>query len=100
MNNRHTWKAVDNRRTLNKKLVDAKSGRLRERYQQQHSEADRQAKRLTRAGKRVYIDGLAAEAEDAAKRNQRGTVNKTTKLICGNTKLMPTPSSKTSKDHF
>ena len=65
-----TRKAIDNRRTLKKKLTDAKSGRLRQRYQQQYSEADRQVKRLIRADKRAYIDGLAAEAEDAAKHNQ------------------------------
>ena len=27
-----TWKAIDNRRTLKKKLIDAKSGRLLERF--------------------------------------------------------------------
>ena len=78
-----TWKAIDNRHTLKKKLTDAKSERLRERYQQQQSEADRQVKRLTRADKRTYIDGLVTEAEDAAKHNQQGTVYKITKLICG-----------------
>ena len=35
-----TWKAIDNRRTLKKKLIDAKSERLRDRYQQQNNEAD------------------------------------------------------------
>ena len=65
-----TRKAVDNRCTLKKKLIDAKSERLQEHYQQQYSEANRQVKHLTRADKRAYIDGLAAEAEDAVKRNQ------------------------------
>ena len=35
-----TWKAIDNRRTLQKKLIDAKSERLCDRYQQQNNEAD------------------------------------------------------------
>ena len=78
-----TWKAIDNMRTLMTKLTDAKSGRLRQRYQQQYSEADRQVKRLIRADTRAYIDGLAAEAEDAAKHNQQGIVYKIPKLICG-----------------
>ena len=78
-----TWKAIDNMRTLKKKLTDAKSERLCEHYQQQYHEADQQVKRLKRADKRAYIDGLAAEAEDAAKRNQQGTVHTKTKLICG-----------------
>ena len=53
------------------------------RYQQRYSEADRQVKRLTRADRRANSDGLAAEAEDAAKRNQQRTVYKITKLISG-----------------
>ena len=48
----------------------------------------------------MYINGLAAEAEDAVKRNHQGTVYEITKLISGKYKLMPTPPSKTSKDHF
>ena len=67
-----TWKAIDSRRTLKKTLIDTKSERLRERYQQQYSEADRQVKRLTRADKRTYVDGLAAEAEDVANVTSKG----------------------------
>ena len=78
-----TLKAIGYGCTLEKKLIDAKSERLRERYQRQHSETDRQVKRLKRADKRAYIDGLAAEAENAAKRNQQGTVYKIAKLVCG-----------------
>ena len=74
--------AINNRHIL-KKLTDTKSERLRERYQQQYSEADRQVKCLTRADQRVYTDGLAGDAEDAVKRNQQGAVYKITKLICG-----------------
>ena len=35
-----TWNVIDNRRTLKKKLIDAKSERVRECYQQWYSEAD------------------------------------------------------------
>ena len=68
------WKAIDSRRNLKRKLIDAKSERLHERYQQQYSEADRKVKRLTRDDKRAHI---------AAKRDQQGTVYKITKVICG-----------------
>ena len=36
----YRWKTIDNRRTLKKKLIDAKSDGLRKRYQQQYREAD------------------------------------------------------------
>ena len=35
-----TWKNIDNRHSLNEKLIDAKSERVRECYQQRYSEAD------------------------------------------------------------
>ena len=50
-----TWKAIDNRCPLKKKLTDARSEGLRKLYQQQYSEADRQVKRLTRADKRTLM---------------------------------------------
>ena len=37
-----TCKAIDSRHILKKKLIDAKSERLRERYQQRYSEKDQQ----------------------------------------------------------
>ena len=35
-----TWKNIDNRHSLKEKLIDAKSERVRECYQQRYSEAD------------------------------------------------------------
>ena len=63
-------------------LTDAKSERLCEHYQQ-YREANQPVKCLKSADKQAYIDGLAAEEEDAAKRNQQGTAHKITKLTFG-----------------
>ena len=56
-----TWQAIENRRTLKKKVLEAKSEQLKERYKQQHSEANPAAKRMTRTDKRSYISDLPSK---------------------------------------
>ena len=78
-----TWQATENRRTLKKKVLEAKSERQKERYKQQYREANRTVKRMTRTDKRSHINDLASQAEDAASRGKQGRVYKITKLVCG-----------------
>ena len=56
-----TWQAIENRRTLKKKVLEAKSEQLKERYKQQHSEANPAAKRMTRTDKRSHISDLPSK---------------------------------------
>ena len=56
-----TWQAIENRRTLKKKVLEAKSEQLKERYKQQHSEANPTAKRMIRTDKRSHISDLPSK---------------------------------------
>ena len=78
-----TWKAIESRRRLKKKVMDSKSQRLKERHQEMYRAANKEVKRRTRADKRKYIENLASQAEEAAARNEQGTVYKVTKVITG-----------------
>ena len=78
-----TWKAIESRRILKKKVMDSKSQRLKERHQEMYRAANKEVKRRTRADKRKYIENLASQAEEAAARNEQGTVYKVTKIITG-----------------
>ena len=78
-----TWKAIESRRRLKKKVMDSKSQRLKERHQEMCRAANKEVKRRTRADKRKYIENLASQAEEAAARNEQGTVYKVTKIITG-----------------
>ena len=78
-----TWQAIENRRTLKKKVIDTRSERLKERYKQQYREADKKVKRMTRADKRAHMEDLASQAEEAASRGDQGQVYKITKLVSG-----------------
>ena len=78
-----TWKAIESRRRLKKKVMDSKSQQLKERHQDMYRAANKEVKRRTRADKRKYIENLASQAEEAAARNEQGTVYKVTKIITG-----------------
>ena len=48
-----TWKAIESRRRLKKKLMDSKSQQLKERHQDMYWAANKEVKRRTRADKRA-----------------------------------------------
>lgn len=78
-----TWKAIENRRRLKRKVMDSKSQRLKERHQVMYRAANKEVKGRARADKRRYMENLASQAEEAAARNEQGTVYKITKIISG-----------------
>ena len=78
-----TWKAIESRRRLKKKVMDSKSQQLKEGHQDMYRAANKELKRRTRADKRKYIENLASQAEEAAVCNEQGTVYKVTKIITG-----------------
>ena len=79
----NTWQAIENRRTLWKKVLETKSERLKARLNQQYREANKEVKKNIRADKRAYMEDLAREAEEAAARGEQGHVYKITKLVSG-----------------
>ena len=79
----NTWQAIENRKALKKRIMESKSERLKERYQQQYREAEQTVKRMTRTDKRAYMEDLASQAEEAASRGEQGRVYKITKLVSG-----------------
>jgi hypothetical protein len=79
----NTWQVINTRRELKKKVIDAKSERLKERYAHQYQEANRDVKKLIRADKREYMDSLAKQAEEAAGQGDQGTVYRIIKTISG-----------------
>ena len=63
--------------------LEAKSNRLRERYEQQYREANQTVKRKARTDKRKFMESLANEAEEAASKGEQGKVYRITRMICG-----------------
>ena len=74
-----TWTKIDERKLIKRKLLNAKSPRLKEHFSTEYSKKDKEVKRSCRRDKRHYIDTLATEAETAARNNDMKTLYKTTK---------------------
>ena len=69
-----------------KKLTDSKSEKLQDKLRQKYKKANKQ-KKLVRAGRRFYADNLAAQAEEAAAKEELGQIYKIIKLVCNNFRI-------------
>ena len=85
-----TWDEIETRRKLKEKLLSAKTRSTKEQAIQTYRDQNRKVKRSARADKRAYIEELATQAEQAARRGDSSTVYKITKQLCGcNTRQAP-----------
>ncbi|GFR86475.1 ribosome-recycling factor [Elysia marginata] len=66
------------RKNIKKKILAPKSGRLEEQYQQTDREADPAVKQLVKRDKRKHLEDMAAQAEEAAHKEDRRTLYKIT----------------------
>ncbi|VDI56063.1 Hypothetical predicted protein [Mytilus galloprovincialis] len=78
-----TWKVIEERRHMNKKILDTKSERLQERHKASNRVLDKNVKQMARADKRAYMEDLAKQAEEAAEKGEQGKIYKITREICG-----------------
>ncbi|XP_063435686.1 craniofacial development protein 2-like [Mytilus trossulus] len=78
-----TWDNIIIRRDTKKKLNEAKSQRLKERYQLEYSQIHRNVNRMVRNDKRAHMNSLAEKAEEAANKGEQVNLHKITKIICG-----------------
>ena len=77
----NSWKEIEERRKLKKKINDAKSERLRKRWQEEYRKKDKLVKRSLRRDKREWANDIAKEAENAANvGDMKGVYNATRKL--------------------
>jgi hypothetical protein len=78
-----TWKTIEERRQIKKKLLDTKSPRLKEQVSSQYREKDREVTNSARHDKRQYKEQLVEGAERAAEQKDMKTVYMTTKKLRG-----------------
>lgn len=85
-----TWKAIGSRRALRKKVMDIRSERLKARYTQQCREADRAAKRMTRADKRAYMEDLEVKQKRPPTGENKDRCTRSQSLSAASTAWPPT----------
>ena len=78
-----TWKAIEDRKQIKKRTLDAKSQRLKENISREYAEKNKEVKNRARNDKRHFTDGFASEAEEAAGRQDTKTLYRITKCLNG-----------------
>ena len=78
-----TWKHIEERHRLKKKINDSRSVGRQERYRAEYAETNRCVKRKIRTHKRAYVEEPAKQAEEAARKGEQRNVYKIIKLLCG-----------------
>ncbi|XP_073820509.1 uncharacterized protein [Musca autumnalis] len=64
-----TWEAIERRRALKKDLINTKKSAEKLTKKQQYTEAEKQVKQFAKEDKNNFINGVAADAEIFARRN-------------------------------
>jgi hypothetical protein len=78
-----TWRAIEERKKMKAKISECKSERLKARQRERYQQSNTRVKRLARRDKRLHLEELAKEAEDAAGRRELSNLYRITKEICG-----------------
>ena len=76
-----SWALVDQREEINK-ILSTRSERIKKRLRTEYKEKSKEVKRSIRSDKRKWMDGIASEAEDAARKQHMRTLYGLTKVLC------------------
>jgi len=76
-----TWALIDQRKVMKQKLISARSARLKQRWQDEYPQKDREIKRQVRVDKTRWTEEIAEEAENAAKQQHMKTLYTLTKVL-------------------
>ena len=76
-----SWLFVDQREELNKKILSTRSERVKKRLRMEYKEKNRVVKRSIRCDKRKWMDNIASEAEDCARKQHMSTLYGLTKVL-------------------
>ena len=94
-----SWKKIDERKVLKKKVEDAKSHRIKDQKRTEFTEKAREVKRSLQRDKRKWADNLAREAETAFQAGNMRSVYDCTRKLC-NTQQRKMDSIKDKDDNL
>ena len=80
--NEASWKLVDAKEKINKKIHSTHSERLKGQLKDKYKEKDREVKRSLKADKKKWVDNIASDAEEAARSQHMKTLHGLTKTLC------------------
>ena len=77
-----SWDSIDRRNAVKKKMLDAKSERIKQKFKSDYSEKARIAKSSLQQDRRRWADSLASAAETAFRKGNMKDVYASTKKLC------------------
>ena len=77
-----SWDRIDRRNEVKKKVLDAKSARIKEKFEAEFKEEARVVKSSLQQGERRWADSLASAAETAFQKGNMKDVYASTKKLC------------------
>ena len=78
-----TWKLIDERKVVNKKICQTRSERIKEKLRTKYTECNKKVKTATRKNKRDLMEDLAREAGCVASNQRMGHIYQVTKQLSG-----------------
>ena len=77
-----SWSLIDERQQMNKKILSARSERVKGQLRNKYREKDREVKRRLKADKKKWLEEIATEAEEAARSQHMKTLYGLTRKLC------------------
>ena len=78
---KNSWKLIDERKAVKKRIDEAKSQRIKEKFRENYRSKDREVNKSVRRDKRKWAEDLAQEEENAVQMGRMETVNDVTKKL-------------------
>ena len=94
-----TWRKIDERKDLKKKMNQTRSERIKEQLKAKYSQLDKEVKKQTRSDKREYIEDLATKAETAAKKQDMKTLYRIANEVKGGIQGNRNTSERPKRQH-
>lgn len=69
-----SWGLVDQREEINKKILGTCSERVKKQLKKKYAEKDRETKISIKADKKKWMENIASEAEEAARKQHEDTI--------------------------
>ena len=76
-----TWQKIAERKVIKQKINSTRSERVKDQLKRNYTKTDREVKRLAKVDKKAYVERLADEAEEAARRQDLKTLYRITKTL-------------------
>ena len=86
-----TWKIINEKKDLKKKLNNTHSERLKHRIREEYTNNNKEVQKATQMDRQTFVEGMPDEAEKAVAEQRMGNLYQITRKLCGEKRNMNMP---------